>query len=243
MRRIAVLAAACAALMAGGCGGDSEDGSKSAGLPIGSEPVRLDPSDFTTRIDNRYWPMAPDGAAGRGWVFRSSEERIVVSVTGKKKSVAGIDALVVNDTARDREGNLVEVTDDWYAQDGEGNVWYLGAAAKEYEGGKVVSTDGSWEHGVDGAYAGVVVPAEPRPGLKYRQEHYKGEAEDVSRVLRVDARVTVPAGAFEDCLETRDTTALEPDVVERKYYAPDVGPIMAAVAGETPRDELVSFRK
>jgi hypothetical protein len=243
LRRAAALAVACVALVAFGCGGDNSGEGKNAALPTGGEPVALDPADFTAAVDNRYWPMAPDGKPGRRWVLRSDDERIVVSVTGRKKSVAGIDALVLNDTARDDEGNLVEVTDDWYAQDREGNVWYLGAAAKEYEDGKVVSTDGSWQHGVDGAYAGVVIPADPRPGLKYRQEYYKGEAEDVSTVVRVNARVSVPAGAFGSCLETRDTTALEPDLVERKYYAPGVGPVMAAVTGESGRDELVSYRK
>ena len=216
---------------------------REVGTPAGSDPVRLDPADFTTKIDNRYWPMAPDGAPGRRWVLRSKDERIVIRVTNKNKDVSGIATLVVNETAKDNNGDLVEVTDDWYAQDADGNIWYLGADAKEYEDGKLVSTGSSWEHGVDGAEAGVIIPAAPSPGLTYRQEYYKGEAEDASKVLRVDARVTVSAGKFGNCLETRDTTALEPNVVERKYYAPDVGLVMAQVAGESGRDALVSFRK
>jgi hypothetical protein len=171
-------------------------------------------------------------------VIRSKDERIVVTVTSKKKQVAGIDALVLNDTVTDNNGELVEVTQDWYAQDTDGNIWYLGEDTKEYKNGKVASTAGSWEHGVDGAYAGIAIPGDPRPGLKYRQEYYKGEAEDAGEVLSVNERVTVPAGTFTNCLETRDTTPLEPDVVEHKYYAPGVGPVRSA-GGE----ELVSFRK
>ena len=84
-------------------------------------------------------------------------------------------------TQRNGGGDYVEVTKDWYAQDSDGNVWYLGEDTKEYENGKVASTAGSWEHGVDGAYAGIIIPADPKPGLEYRQEYYKGEAEDVAR--------------------------------------------------------------
>jgi hypothetical protein len=250
MTRIAVLAIVCCALLAGACGDDDSGNGSTTGsaerssLPQGSEPVELDPANFTTKVDNRYWPMAPDGTPGRRWVLRSKEERIVVSVTNKKKKVAGIDALVVNDTVTDNNGDLVEVTDDWYAQDADGNVWYLGEDVKDYKDGKVTSTAGSWEHGVDGAYGGIAIPADPSPGLKYRQEYYAGEAEDEGEVLRLDARVRVPAGTFENCLETRDTTPLEPDVVEEKYYAPGVGPALSVkVSGGTGREELVSFRR
>ena len=248
MKRIAILTIACCALLQGACGDDdSGNGSQNtttgtAGdgstLPQGSDPVELDPADFTTEIDNPYWPMA----RGNRWVSRSKDERIVVEVTNRRKDVAGIEAVVVRDTVTDNNGDLVEVTDDWYAQDTDGNIWYLGENVKDYQGGKVVSTAGSWEHGVDGALAGVAIPADPRPGLKYRQEYYKGQAEDRAEVLSVSERVTVPAGTFENSLQTADTTPLEPDAVEHKYYAKGVGPVLnEKVAPDRLREELVSY--
>ncbi|MGH2978674.1 MAG: hypothetical protein ACRDLQ_03435 [Solirubrobacterales bacterium] len=250
MKRIAVLAIACCALLVGACGDDdsgsgSENattGSADAGssLPQGSDPVELDPADFTTDIDNPYWPMA----RGNRWVSRSEDERVVVEVTNRRKDVAGIEAVVVRDTVTDNNGDLVEVTDDWYAQDSDGNIWYLGEDVKDYQGGKVVSTGGSWEHGVDGARAGIAIPADPSPGLKYRQEYYEGKAEDNAEVLSVTERVSVPAGTFQDCLQTRDTTPLEPDVAEEKHYARGVGPVLnVKVSGGSGREELVSFTK
>jgi hypothetical protein len=250
MKRIATIAIACCALVVSACGDDdsgngsqnSTRGSADAGstLPKGSEPVELDPADFTTEIDNPYWPISK----GKRWVYRSKDERIVVTRTNRKKTVKGIKAVVLTDIVTQNDGGgLVEVTEDWYAQDSEGNVWYLGEDTKEYENGKVASTKGSWEHGVNGAYAGIIIPANPRPGLVYRQEYYKGEAEDQAKVIRLDARVTVPFGSFENCLETEDTTPLEPDVVERKFYAKNIGNVLRTTAEGGGREELVSFTK
>jgi hypothetical protein len=245
MKRGALLLA-LSALVASGCG--SDDGgtrpaaNESKPLPQGSEPVDLDPADFTTRIDNPYWPMAPDGKPGRRWVYRAGKEKIVVTVTGKQKTVDGVRALVLRDVATE-DGEVIEDTDDWYAQDREGNVWYLGNDAEEYENGRVVSTKGSWESGIDGGAAGVIMPARPRVGLTYREEYFRGEAEDRSRVLRLDARGEVPFGRFDGALETRVTTPLEPDLVEHKYYARGIGPVMATTEGESSREALVSFRR
>jgi hypothetical protein len=252
MTRIAILAAGCCLLFVGACG-DGDSGSGSTGhtssttaspdvrsaLPQGSDPVDLDPADFTTQIDNPYWPIS----RGKRWVYTSEDERIVVTRTSRKKTVAGIDAVVLTDivTQRNGGGGYVEVTKDWYAQDSDGNVWYLGEDTKEYENGEVASTKGSWEHGVDGAYAGIIVPADPKPGLDYRQEFYEGEAEDVARVLSVDATAEVPFGTLENCLKTLDTTPLEPDVREHKYYARNVGPVLRTNAEGGGREELISF--
>ena len=250
MRRIATLAVACSALLIGACGDDNSGNgsaststgaaSGSSALPQGSDPVKLDPADFTTEIDNPYWPIS----RGKRWVFRSTQERIVVTRTNRKKTIEGIDAVVLTDiVTKNKGGDYIEVTEDWYAQDSKGNVWYLGEDTKEYENGKVASTKGSWEHGVDGAYGGVVIPAAPSPGLKYRQEYYKGEAEDVAEVLSLDGKVKVPFGSFDNCLETKDTTPLEPDVVEHKFYAKNVGPVLRTTAEGGGREELVSFTK
>jgi hypothetical protein len=246
---------ACALPFAG-CGSDGNEDSTQAqtttgstetavagspsDLPQGDEPVQLDPADFTTKIDNPYWPM-PRGAK---WVYESDQERIVVEVTNRKKKIAGVEALVLRDTVTQRDGGgFVEVTDDWYAQDNEGNVWYLGEDTKEYKNGKVSSTKGSWEHGVDGAYAGIIMPAEPRPGLVYRQEYYEGEAEDVGKVLSTDAKVTVPFGSFDNCVKTEDTTSLEPGVVEYKYYARGIGHVLRTTKDGGGREELISYSK
>ena len=166
-------------------------------LPQGTENVRLDPRDFTTRIDNPWWPMRP----GARWTYRETDPegtklRVVVTVTKKTKRIAnGITARVVHDVVTE-DGEPVEVTDDWYAQDRCGNVWYLGEATKEYENGKVVSTEGSFEAGVDGAQPGVIMPAKPRPGLAYRQEHYTGHAEDRAAIVSLREQVEVPYGHF-----------------------------------------------
>jgi hypothetical protein len=247
MKRFTVLVLACSVLALAACGDDdSGNGSQSttsgggngSSLPQGSDAVSLDPADFTTEIDNPYWPMKP----GNRWVSRSSEERIVVEVTNRKKTVDGIEAVVVRDTVTGNDGDLVEVTDDWYAQDSDGNIWYLGEDVRDYQGGKVVSRGGSWEHGVDGALAGIAVPGDPSQGQKYRQEYYKGEAEDRAEVLSVSSEVIVPAGTFDDCLQTSDTTPLEPGVEERKYYAKGVGPVLnEKVSPERFREELVRY--
>jgi hypothetical protein len=208
-------------------------------LPVGAEPVELDPADFTAEIDNPYWPMRP----GSRWVYREGAQRVEVTVTRRTKRIMGIEARVVHDVVTE-DGELVEDTYDWYAQDADGNVWYLGEDTKEYEGGEVASTEGSWEAGVDGAQAGILLPGEPEPGLSYRQEYYEGEAEDAAEVLSVDEHVRVPFGTFDDVLQTKDFTPLEPDLVEHKFYAKGVGPILAkTVSGGTGGEELVRFTR
>lgn len=228
-----------------GCGDGGGDGAGAgSGLPQGAEPVQLDPADFTTAIDNRYWPMRP----GSRWIYRESDgeghvQRVVVTVTDKTKRVAnGIEARVVHDVAS-RGGRPLEITDDWYAQDAAGNVWYLGERTAEYENGKVISREGSWEAGADGAQPGVIMPANPRPGLTYRQEYYAGEAEDRAEILSVDEQVEVPYGHFTDAVLSKDLTALEPRLVEYKLYAPGVGPALTVdVSGGAGREELTSYR-
>ena len=123
------------------------------------------------------------------------------------------------------DGNLTEKTFDYYAQDKKGNVWYFGEDTKEYENGKVVSTKGSWEAGVDGAKPGFIMQADPKVGETYRQEYYEGEAEDMAKVLSLSESVTVPYGSFDQVLVTKEWTPLEPGLVEHKYYAPGVGPL------------------
>jgi hypothetical protein len=250
-----VAATACVlAAIAAGCGSEERPqdraqeqpaGAEAAELPKASERVNLDPADFTTTIDNPYWPMTP----GSRWVYRERggtgpTNRVVVTVTARTKRVAaGIVARVVHDRVT-QAGRLVEDTQDWYAQDADGNVWYLGEDTKEYEDGKVSSRKGSWEAGVDGAQAGVIMPARPRVGMTYRQEYRAGEAEDRGRVLSLGERAQVPAGAFEGVLMTRDWTPLEPATVEHKFYARGTGPVLALdISGGSGREELLRFTR
>jgi hypothetical protein len=236
---IGVLAVAIAA-----CGGDDGSDTSTGGLPQGSERVDLDPADFTTEIDNPYWPMEP----GSRWVYRETDtegtvQRVVVTVTNETKTIAnGVEARVVHDVVTE-DGEPVEVTDDWYAQDADGNIWYMGEDTTEYENGKPVSTAGSFEAGVDGAQPGIIMPAKPEPGTTYRQEYYAGEAEDAGEIVSIDAQAEVPFGHFKPALMTQDTNPLEPKVLEFKFYARDVGPVLAvSVSGGSDREELMSYQ-
>lgn len=217
------------------------------GLPQGSEPVHLDPADFTLDIDNPYFPLRP----GNQWTYAETDtegtkEKVVVKVTNRTKLIAnGVRARVVRDTVTEN-GKPVEITDDWFAQDKRGNVWYLGEAVRNFKGGKLVDQAGSFEAGVDGAQAGIAMPADPAPGLAYRQEYYKDEAEDKAAVITVgQEQVEVPFGHFSRrVLMTRDLVPTEPKVQELKFYAPGVGQVLSAhTDGAGGRAVLVRFTR
>ena len=154
------------------------------------------PADFTTRIDNPWWPMRP----GSRWVYRETDsegarQRVVVTVTHRTRLIAnGVTARVVHDVVTE-DGKPVEVTDDWYAQDRSGNIWYLGEDTTEYEDGRPVSKEGSFEAGVDGARPGIIMPAHPRVGQRYREEYYRGHAEDRARIMSLRERAEVPSAS------------------------------------------------
>ena len=249
-----------AALLTSACGSEATAGKNpdesspsnatagnQGGLPQGSEPVKLDPDDFSINIDNPYWPMAP----GNKWVYSETDtvggrEKVVVEVTDETKMISnGIEARVVHDTVTEN-GEPVEITDDWYAQDKTGNIWYLGEYVTNYKNGKVVDHGGSFEAGVDGAQAGIAMPANPKPGMTYRQEYYEDEAEDKGAIITVgEEQVQVPFGFFDkDVLMTRDLVPTEPKVQELKFYAPNVGPVLSVhTDGTGGRGELVSYSK
>lgn len=208
-----------------------------------SEPqyeVTIDPADFVTVIDNPYLPLSP----GTIFIYQGTKgdqtETNKVYVSHETKVILGVTCLVVKDTVW-VDSELEEATLDWYAQDNGGNVWYFGEDSKEYENDVVISTAGSWEAGVDGAQPGLVMLALPDVGHSYRQEYLKGIAEDRAQVQSLNESVSVTYGPFNNCLETKEWTDLEPGVVEYKFYGSGVGMLKTVmVVGGNDRSELVS---
>jgi hypothetical protein len=226
-------------LIMAACGGGGGDVGKS---PTASPYApTIDPARFSDRVTNRYFPLTP----GTTYVYEGTKDgapqRNEVAVTHDTKTTLGVRCVVVHDVVME-EGNLVEETFDWYAQDSDGNVWYFGEDSKEYEGGKVTSTKGSWEAGVDGAQPGIVMEASPKVGDTYRQEYYAGEAEDMAKVLSLNESKTVSAGSYQEVVVTEDFTPLEPDTVEHKYFAPGVGFVAGSmVKGGSEETQLVQI--
>jgi hypothetical protein len=217
--------------------------------PAASYTPEIDPSDFVKEIDNPYFPLEP----GTTWVYEGETpegtERVEDTVLRETKRVMGVECVVLRDRVW-LNGELIEDTVDWHAQDKEGNVWYFGEYTKEYENGKVVSTEGSFEAGEEGALPGIIMPADPKVGDSYRQEYYRGEAEDMAKVISLNGTgltdaVSTPYGSFnEDVLVTKDWNPLEPDILEHKYYAPGVGLIgETKVTGPAEKIELIDLRK
>lgn len=199
----------------------------------------FNPATFQAAVTHPYYPLTPGMVRTYEGESEDGHERIVVEVLAETREIAGITATIVRDRVY-LDGNLVEDTYDWFAQDADGNVWYLGEDTKEIEDGKVVSTEGSFEVGIDGAKAGIIMPATPTVGQAYYQEFYEGEAEDRGKVLSLNETVTVPAGTFTDCIRTEDTTPLESDVLEHKYYCPGIGTVLEVDLEEDARFELIS---
>jgi len=190
-------------------------------------------------IDNLLFPLKP----GTIFVFEVKDDGRVLAdtirVLQETKRIAGVTATIVHDRVS-RAGVIVEDTYDWYAQDTSGTVWYLGEDTKEFRAGRVASTAGSWQAGVAGARAGIVMLARPTVGAAYRQEYRKGVAEDMGRVVSVTDSVSVRAGRFARCVSTDDWSPLEPKVKERKTYCPGVGLVREyVVTGGSERSELV----
>lgn len=244
MASLAVLLPALA-----GCGSSGGDASSAQSgtntFPQSSEPSNLNPADFTTQIDNPYFPL-PVGAQ---WHIRVTDQEgtvqnEVITVTDKTKGIAnGVTARVVHDVVSE-DGRPAEITDDWYAQDKDGNVWYFGEDTAEISPDGKRDTSGSFEAGVNGADAGIAMLAHPTAGQTYREEYYAGHAEDRSRVLAPEQQAEVPFGHFRNVLLTEDYSPVEPNVLELKFYAPGIGQVLAqTVSGGSEREELLSYTK
>ena len=203
----------------------------------------VNPANFVATVDNPLFPLEPGTRfhyrGMRGAVPQTDDEL----VTHQTKQILGISCTVVRDTVRER-GRPVERTFDFYAQDKQGNVWYVGEDSFELSHGHFVKASDSWRSGVNGGKPGIVMPANPHPGDNYRQEYYPpGEALDQARVLGYRGAVKVPYGTFKRSLVTSEFSPLEPQT-EEKYYVAGVGEILERVVkGHHEEFRLVSVTR
>jgi hypothetical protein len=203
----------------------------------------LDPR-FSAHVDNPYFPLTPGTTLVYRGVKDGERSRDVVRVTHRTKVIDGARCVAVDDRLY-LAGRLEEQTTDWYTQDRQGNVWYFGEATAELDAnGHVKTTEGSWQAGRDGARPGIFMPAQPRVGQSFRQEFYKGHAEDHFRVVSLHATVRVPYSSTKSALLTKEWTPLEPGVIDHKYYVRGVGTVLEqSVKGGNERNELIALRK
>jgi hypothetical protein len=224
---------------------DSKSANDNSGDVVGQFPLpNFDPCNYSNDgiVNNPHFTLTPGTAFTYEGETEDGKEKNIVMVTNETKEILGINATVVWDRVW-LEDELTEETFDWFAQDKEGNVWYLGEDSKEFENGQVTTTEGSWEAGVDGAKPGIIMESNPQVGDKYRQEFYKGHAEDQAEVISLNETATVPFGTFTNCLRTSESTPLEPTTGdEDKYYCTDVGGVVLEVGIESgERSELTDF--
>jgi hypothetical protein len=210
------------------------------GSASASQSARPATRDFVSRIDNEYLPWTPGTVYHYQGTKDGQPSSVTTEVTRETKVIQGVRCVVVHDTLS-VNGQPEERTVDWYAQDKQGNVWYFGEDSFDLVNGSWVKSDGSWQAGVDGAVAGIVMEGDPHVGDTYRQEFYAGHAEDMAQVLDTDASVTVPYGSFDEVLRTKDWSALHPEKIENKFYAPGIGEVrVMQVQGGTDEEHLVS---
>ena len=207
----------------------------------------IKPADFlsvaeTAAKPNPLFPLVPGTTYNFRAVTPEGTETVEFTVTRNTRAILGITTIVVRDIVK-LDGSVIEDTLDWFAQDRSGNVWYFGENVTDYEDGLIASTAGSWEAGVEGAKAGIIMFAQPVVGKVYRQELFLGEAEDAAEVLALNETVTVPAGTYRNCLQTEDFSPLDPDVTEIKYYAPGIGNVLTLTPATGKRVELISVTR
>src|SRR5438132_1977176 len=204
------------------------------------DPV-IDPANFVARIDNPYFPLRP----GTTFIYEGQMpegfERDEFAVTHNTRVILGVTCVEVHDSVF-TDGVLTEDTLDWFAQDREGNVWYFGENTHELEDGLITTIDGTFMGGVNGDKPGIIMKAHPAVGDFYRQEFSLQNAEDFAETVSLTTSVTVPAGTFHNCLKSKETTPLETNLLEYKFYAPGVGNVLTVDARTGDREELVQIR-
>jgi hypothetical protein len=233
------------ALFAAACGSSRQS---TSGLPSGSTPVSAtapDAANFDGHVvDNHWFPLVP----GMTWAYRGIKDgqpsREIMVATSQTKTIQGVPCTVVSDKLY-LSGALEERTLDYYAQDKDGNVWYFGEDTAELKpDGSVKTTEGTWLSGRDGAEAGIFMPADPQVGQSFRQEYYKGQAEDHFRILSLPEQVKTPGATSDQAMLTMEWTPLEPNVVDHKYYVQGIGTVLEQTAkGPLERNTLVSVHK
>ncbi|HEY3306270.1 MAG TPA: hypothetical protein VGL70_22345 [Candidatus Binatia bacterium] len=203
------------------------------------DPV-IDPANFVSAVNHTLFPLVP----GTTFIYEGQTaaglEHTEFSVTNNTKVILGVTCVEVHDIAK-LDGELIEDTLDWFCQDQAGNVWYFGENTKELEGGLVISLEGSWTAGVDGAKPGIIMKAQPAIGDFYRQEFSLGNAEDLAEVIGLNESVTVPFGSFNNCLKTLETTPMEPDLQEHKFYCLGVGLVLTIDLTTGEKSELIAI--
>lgn len=265
---MSALALAAGLMVVSACGADQQtaqrdqtsgSGTSSAEIPpfapeVAERPAadyapKIDPSDFVKRVDNPYFPLKPGTTLVYEGKTEDGTERVEDTVLRETRTIMGVECTVLHDKVF-VNGEKVEDTFDWHAQDNEGNVWYFGENSRDFENGEIVSRGGSFEAWKDGALPGIIMPAHPKVGDSYRQEYYRGEAEDMAEVISLDGAalnnaVVTPHGSFgEDVLVTKDWNPLEPNVLEHKYYAPGIGLVgETKVTGPSEKIELIDIQK
>jgi hypothetical protein len=205
----------------------------------------IDPADFTnsTAIDNPFFPLVPGTTFYyEGVNEEGTDQTAEIVVTRETRVVMGIECVVVNHLEY-VDGLLAEDTKDWFAQDDGGNVWYFGEDVKDYERGQFVGSSGAWEAGVDGALPGIIMPARQIRGEEYRQEYFRGVAEDMGRTDRLDLKIEVKYGSYTDVLRVMEWNPFEPGVTGYAHYARGVGLIYESERGSRERMELVEIRR
>ncbi|MDZ4862098.1 MAG: hypothetical protein SGJ01_01530 [Gemmatimonadota bacterium] len=195
------------------------------------------PTSWASGVTNTWFPLVPGTVKNFTGQTPGGLETITYEVLQATRVVHGVTAAVVLDRVY-LDGNLIEETFDWFAQDAAGNVWYLGEESREISNGQVLNTEGSWEWGVDGALPGIYMWADPAAhvGEEYRQEYYKGVAEDLGKVISLAQNITVPGGSFTNCIVTEDRVGADPSQpLAHKTYCPQVGSVHElALDGSTP---------
>jgi hypothetical protein len=237
--QVSILSLTLGLVACGGGGG----GDEIFDLPANFDPdapytVNITGGDLDTDITNQYFP-APIGAT---WTYEAQTdegtEHTDVEVLAQTKDVWGATATVVHDTVY-LNGEMIEDTWDWYGQDAQGNVWYLGEETYEYENGVVVSSAGAWESGVNGALPGYIMLANPQVGDAYRQEYLAGEAEDLAEIVELNVTVSVAAGEFIGCVKTREVSVIDRSYEEFKYSCPGIGVVLEEAGDD--RVELIAY--
>ncbi|MBF4768395.1 hypothetical protein ISU10_11515 [Nocardioides agariphilus] len=215
----------------------------SAAAPLAGPPSgNPDPQLFKHPTDNPYFPLTPGLLTRLRGTDEGEHFKEKVVVTTRTRVVAGVTTTVVHDVVRRPDGTLAEKTDDWYAADQDGNVWYFGEDTATYdEQGRLEDREGSWEAGIDGAVAGIIMPADPRPSQAAYMEYAKGEAEDQAWVVQRLPSVKTPGGKYVGIVRTFEWSRLEPGVISQKFYARGRGIVLEKdVAGGSERFWVVS---